>query len=80
PSLFALLLLAPIADAGQQTTTSAASHAATLIRAGRLIDVESGRVLNGQQILVRDGKIEAVGPSVEAPSDATVLDLGKLTV
>src|SRR5687767_15063787 len=49
----------------------------TAIRAGRLIDVEAGRVLNEQLILVQGGRIEAVGPasSVRIPDGAKVIDL-----
>ncbi len=46
-----------------------------VIRAGHLVDVENGRVLDNQEILVVDGKIMQVGPSVQAPSDASVVDL-----
>lgn len=52
----------------------------TVIRAGKLIDSDSGAVLTGQSILIRDGKIEAVGASVTIPSNARVVDLSKMTV
>src|SRR2546423_12844328 len=54
--------------------------AVTAIRAGKLIDVEAGRVLSNQVILIRDGKIEAVGETVPIPTGAQVIDLSKLTV
>jgi len=57
-----------------------AAEPAKLIRAGHLLDVESGRVLNDQRILVRDGRIEAVGANIEAPADAVSIDLSKMTV
>ena len=52
------------------------------IRAGRLIDVTNGKVLGGQVIIVRDGRIEAVGAadSVAIPAGATVIDLTLHTV
>jgi imidazolonepropionase-like amidohydrolase len=52
----------------------------TTIRAGKLIDVEAGRVLANQIILIRDGKIESIGSKVAIPSGATTIDLSKMTV
>jgi imidazolonepropionase-like amidohydrolase len=50
------------------------------IRAGRLVDVERGVALSNQILLVEDGKISAVGPSVPIPAGATVVDLSSATV
>src|ERR1700731_110473 len=52
------------------------------IRAGRLFDSKSGKLLDNQVILVKDDKISAVGPSesVQIPADAQVIDLSKSTV
>jgi imidazolonepropionase-like amidohydrolase len=55
-------------------------HATIAIRAGRLLDVESGRVSTDQVILVRDGRIQAVGPNLQAPEGASLIDLSKQTV
>ncbi|MGA9545522.1 MAG: amidohydrolase family protein [Candidatus Sulfotelmatobacter sp.] len=52
----------------------------TAIRAGKLIDPDSGKVLTSQTILIRDNKIEAVGNSVTIPSDAKIIDLSRMTV
>ena len=52
----------------------------TAIRAGRLIDPDSGTVLTGQTILIHDNKIEAVGSNVTIPANAKVIDLTKMTV
>ncbi|MGA7513941.1 MAG: amidohydrolase family protein [Candidatus Sulfotelmatobacter sp.] len=52
----------------------------TAIRAGKLIDPDSGKVLTSQTILIRDNKIEAVGNNVTIPSDAKIIDLSKMTV
>jgi imidazolonepropionase-like amidohydrolase len=54
--------------------------AVTAIRAGKLIDVDAGRVLSNQTILVRDGKIESVGENLAIPSGVTIVDLSKMTV
>jgi len=58
----------------------AAAAQVTAIRAGKLIDPDSGSVLSNQTILIRDGKIEAVGNNLTIPSDAKVVDLSKMTV
>jgi imidazolonepropionase-like amidohydrolase len=50
------------------------------IRAGKLIDPDSGTVLSNQTILIRDNKIEAVGSNVAIPPDAKIIDLTKMTV
>lgn len=60
----------------------AAESAVSAIRAGRLIDVTNGKVLTGQVIIVRGGRIEAVGAAnaVAIPADADVIDLSAYTV
>jgi imidazolonepropionase-like amidohydrolase len=57
-----------------------APAAATAIRAGRLFDPESGRILQNQIILVEGTRIREVGPSVSIPSGAQVIDLSAMTV
>jgi len=52
----------------------------TVIRAGKLIDVDAGRVQANQMILVRGGKIEAIGENLPVPAGAAVIDLSKMTV
>ena len=47
----------------------------TAIRAGHVIDVENGRALANQTILIRDGLIEAVGADISIPDEATEIDL-----
>jgi imidazolonepropionase-like amidohydrolase len=58
---------------------------ATAIQAGRLVDVDAGKVLSDQIVLIQSGKITAVGPSkgvdaVSIPDGATVIDLRNMTV
>ncbi|HKF26748.1 MAG TPA: amidohydrolase family protein, partial [Candidatus Acidoferrum sp.] len=50
------------------------------IKAGHLVDVGSGRVLERQVVLVRAGKIAAVGSDIKVPAGARVLDLSDKTV
>ena len=52
----------------------------TLIKAGRLVDPETGAVAANQLILVEGRKIKAVGARVEAPADTPVIDLSAYTV
>jgi imidazolonepropionase-like amidohydrolase len=57
-----------------------ADSAVTAIRAGHLIDTESARELGPQTILVKDGLIVEVGPTVEVPAGARLVDLSAYTV
>ncbi len=50
------------------------------VKAGRLIDPTSGSVSSGSVILIENGRIKAVGPSVAVPQGAQVIDLSALTV
>jgi imidazolonepropionase-like amidohydrolase len=52
----------------------------TVIKAGRLIDSDSGTVLTDQIIIIRDGKFDAVGRNLSLPANATVIDLSNRTV
>ena len=52
-----------------------ASAQTIAIRAGNIIDVESGQAVANQIILVEDGIIQAVGPNVSIPSGVEVIDL-----
>src|SRR5476651_2656608 len=52
----------------------------TVILAGHLIDTDTGRVLDAQTVVVRDGIISEVGSSIAAPRDARVVDLRAYTV
>ncbi|MCG2584129.1 amidohydrolase family protein [Massilia sp. TS11] len=55
---------------------------ATVIKAGRLIDTEAGKVLTDQVIVIDGDKIAAVGPaaSTKLPAGAKLIDLSKATV
>src|SRR6266853_5831317 len=74
----ALLLIVSAALCLAQQTPS--SPQVTAIRAGRLVDVDAGRVLTSQTLLLRGGKIEAMGENLFVPAGATVIDLSKMTV
>jgi len=59
---------------------AAQTNSATLIKAGHLVDVVAEEVLDHQMILVEGDSIQDVGPRVQAPADATVIDLANAWV
>ena len=70
------MLMSPIAPAAAQTPAGQV----TAIRAGRLIDPETGTAATNQVILIENGRFTAIGANLAVPRDATVIDLSKLTV
>jgi len=81
--LVLLLCFATHTEAQVASTTAAPPNipAATVIRAGKFIDVENGQVLANQVIVVRDKKIVSVGDGNTAiPNGATLIDLSHMTV
>src|SRR5260370_16718976 len=72
--LFGVLLLilsSALASQAQQSP-------ATVIRAGRLIDVDAGRALSNQTLVIRNGKIESIGENLAIPPGAAIIDLSKM--
>lgn len=59
---------------------AAAQSPVTAIRAGRLIDPETGTAAANQVILVQGTRIQAIGPNLAVPAGATVVDLSGLSV
>jgi imidazolonepropionase-like amidohydrolase len=57
-----------------------AAEPVTAIHAGHLVDVLKGEVLEDQWILVRGGRIEAIGARPELPTGASIIDLSDRTV
>ena len=68
-STFACLLLAGVAF-GQITA----------IKAGKLVDPETGNTAVDQIILIEGQKIKAVGSGIAIPASANIIDLSKMTV
>ncbi len=54
----------------------------TLVRAGHLLDVKTGKLLDGQTLVVVGDTIQSIAPSAQVPAQPgdTVIDLGGLTV
>lgn len=67
-----------------QNTGRAAAPSVVLIKAGRLLDVRSGRVMENQGILIENDRIKLVGPFAEirgrAPGAARLVDLSNAFV
>jgi imidazolonepropionase-like amidohydrolase len=57
---------------GLMTVTDAVAQLA--IRGGRVITMENGQEINNGVILIRDGRIEAVGESLAIPGEYKVID------
>ncbi|HEY0460857.1 MAG TPA: amidohydrolase family protein [Pyrinomonadaceae bacterium] len=62
------------------TSLVSASGQITAIKAGKLVEPETGTILVNQIILVESGKIKAVGAGLQIPAGATVIDLSRSTV
>src|SRR5262245_55250319 len=76
----AVLMAATAVAADQQSTTNpyastyqAPAARATVIRNATILTA-AGAAIEGGSILLQNGKITAVGPTVNAPSDAVVID------
>ena len=61
-------------------TSMAQSPSIIAIKAGRLIDPETGSASNNQLIIIEGERIKAVGANLTIPAGATIIDLSKLTV
>jgi len=74
-----LALIATVVPTAQAPLPSSAGTSYA-IRAGRLIDPETGSAITNQIILVQDGVIRQIGPNVAIPQGVEVIDLSRLTV
>jgi imidazolonepropionase-like amidohydrolase len=52
----------------------------TVIKAGKLIDPDSGAVLRNQVIVIRGNRVAEVGPNLAIPTASTIVDLSNMTV
>lgn len=50
------------------------------VRAGRLFDAKAGTMLTNQVVLIKGDRVTDVGPTLQIPAGARVLDLTKATV
>jgi len=79
-----LLLILVFSSSNSFLVAQSGVSSLRLIKAGRLIDVRNGRVLENQGILIDGERIRSVGPLIDAqksaPPGTTVVDLSKATV
>ncbi len=77
--IFVILCLYALAASAQESVTK--THTIAL-KAAHLVDVQAGRILNDQTVLIVGDRIDKVGPSaeVELPPEAQVIDLGNATL
>jgi imidazolonepropionase-like amidohydrolase len=72
--VFAAVLCAPVARAAESAPRAVA------IKAARMIDGRSDRVISPAIVVVEGGKIAAAGPAAAIPAGAAVIDLGGATL
>jgi len=84
PPVIALLLAASMAAIAAAQSPAPQATRTTLVKAARIVDVEAGRYLTDQAILIENDRIREVGPAAavvaRAPAHAVVIDLGGATV
>ena len=69
-----------ISSQGQENMYFAPDDQVVAVRAGRMFDGTSSTYLTNQVILIRGDRIAEVGPAVQIPSGATVINLSEATV
>lgn len=81
-AIFTVVLFATptLAQPGAPRPLPSSAGTAYVIKAGRLIDPETGSAAANQMIAVQDGRIVAIGPNVAAPPKAEVIDLSAYSV
>ncbi len=75
---FAACLVLLNQPAAAQRRVSA--QAPIVLHAARLLQVDTGAILQPGEVLVEDHRIRAVGTTVEHPAGAKVIDLGNTTL
>jgi imidazolonepropionase-like amidohydrolase len=70
----ALALAATLAGAAEAAAQQPASQGGTFLIRGGTVVARPGQVMQGASVLIRDGRIAAVGADVAAPAGATVVD------
>ena len=71
---------AGVAVDAQRGAPPQGSQKLTAVRAGRLVDPETGTTATNQIILVEGERIKEIGPNVVIPPGTDVIDLSKLTI
>jgi imidazolonepropionase-like amidohydrolase len=63
-----------------QSPPPSPSRHALVLRAARLLDIESGKIITPGEVLVQGDRIAEVGSAVKRPEGAEVIDLGDCTL
>ena len=74
------LFLSCSASSQTQNVNRAAQPGLTVIRAARMLDVNSGRLISDPAIIVSGDKIINSGTRLDIPAGAKVIDLGDMTL
>jgi imidazolonepropionase-like amidohydrolase len=74
------LLAAPSSVEAQASPSPSSPRHSVVLRAARLLDIKSGRIVRPGEVLVEGDRILEVGPSVRHPAGAEVIDLGDQTL
>jgi imidazolonepropionase-like amidohydrolase len=79
PLFLVCLVCLCLASLFGQSPPSASKHA-VLLHAARLLDIESGKIINPGEVLVQDERIVEVASAVKRSQGAEVIDLGDTTL
>ena len=74
------LFIVSLSCVGVCWAQQAAAPKTVVIRAGRLVDVKTGKTLTNQIIVIQGDKIASVGQDTQVPAGALVVDLSNATV
>jgi len=77
--LFALLLCAGRVGAPESGAPDSGAPQVVVVRAARMLELGSGKMVNGAAIVVEGGRIKAVNPAV-LPGNARTVELGDVTL
>lgn len=84
PRRFYALILLLLSSAFALAQATAKQPKATLLKAGRMLDVRSGKYIPNAGVLIENDKIKEAGPlpqvQAHAPQNAVVIDLGAATL
>lgn len=78
--LLIALLLSTLLALSLQPVARSQSPKLLVVRAGSMIDVKSGNVINNAVIVIEEGRVKQAGANIPIPSGAEVIDLGGMTI
>lgn len=77
--VLALLTLQPAGSLFAADSSDTAGDGSLVVRAARMVDIESGALVQNAVVVMRGDRIEAVNPA-QTPEGAVVVDLGDVTL